>query len=57
MCCATPSSDELAAAAELREEPGEQPARWLETAPIALCPSAEDAQERAQLFRGHGLAP
>ena len=47
-----PSADELAAAAELREELGEQPARWLETGELLRFVRARKTlKERAQLFR------
>ena len=47
-----PSADELAAAAELREELGEQPARWLETGELLRFVRARKTiKERASLFR------
>ena len=54
-----PSSDELAAAGELREELGEQPARWLETGELLRFVRARKTlKERASLVpRSHGMAP
>ena len=47
-----PRPDELAAAAELREELGEQPARWLETGELLRFVRARKTlKERASLFR------